>query len=109
MSWPRVAAVVALAVVALAVRLIGMDARLGDDGLRLSDPDTLRRIVRLDHLVDPASPYPYLDPRDGYQVDPARRGSVLHWTLPMDAVIVALDPLAHALHPDARRFAAGAA
>lgn len=109
MSGSRVAAIAALAAVALALRLIGMDTLLREGVPQLTDPDTLRRIVRLDHLVDPAAPYPYRDARDGYQLDPALRGSVLHWTLPMDGVILTLDPLARALHPGARRFSAGAA
>ena len=91
------------------MKLVGMEATARGGALRFDDPDTVRRLVRLRHLVDPATPYPYRDPADGWRADPERRGTVLHWTLPMDGVILALDPLFAPLHPAARRFEAGAA
>jgi hypothetical protein len=94
---------------ALWMKLVGMEATARGGALRFDDPDTVRRLVRLRHLVDPATPYPYRDPADGWRADPERRGTVLHWTLPMDGVILALDPLFAPLHPAARRFEAGAA
>ena len=39
---------------------------------------------------------------------PAPVGSITHWTLPMDAVIRALDPVGRALAPQARRYEGGA-
>src|SRR5207302_7748433 len=84
---------------ALWMKLVGMEATARGGALRFDDPDTVRRLVRLRHLVDPATPYPYRDPADGWRADPARRGTVLHWTLPLDGVILALDPLFAPLHP----------
>ncbi len=98
-----------LAGLALGLRLSGMGAVARGGAIRFDDPDTLRRLVRLGQLVDPSMPYPYRDPADGWHVDPARRGTVLHWTLPMDGVILVLDRLVAPLHPQARRFEAGAA
>jgi hypothetical protein len=86
-----------------------MSASLGSDGLALSDPDTLRRLVRVERLTDATTPYPYRDPDDGWYADEARRGTTLHWTLPMDAVILALDRFARPLHPGSPKFAAAAA
>lgn len=105
----RAGGVLLLAAVTLWLRLCGLATFARGNTLQLSDPDTLRRLVRLGHLVDANTPYPYRDPADGWYADPARRGTVLHWTLPMDAVILALDPLVAPLHPAARRFEAGAA
>src|SRR2546427_3238859 len=95
--------------IALAFRLIGMTATARDGAIRFDDPDTLRRLVRLQPLADSATPYPYRDPADGWSADPARRGTVIHWTLPMDSVILALDRIFAPLYPRARRFEAGAA
>ena len=105
----RVGAVALLAGVALALRLIGMTATARDGAIRFDDPDTLRRLVRLRHLTEPGTPYPYRDPADGWYADRARRGTVIHWTLPMDGVVLALDRVFAPLHPKARRFEAGAA
>src|SRR5689334_7192733 len=105
----RTAAVLGIAAVAVALRLAGMAATAHDGAIRFDDPDTLRRLVRLRELVDPAKAYPYRDPADGWYADPARRGTVIHWTLPMDGVILALDRIVAPLHPHARRFEAGAA
>lgn len=105
----RVGAVVLLAGIALALRLIGMTATARDGAIRFDDPDTLRRLVRLRHLTEPGTPYPYRDPADGWYADPARRGTVIHWTLPMDGIVLALDRVFAPFHPNARRFEAGAA
>jgi len=105
----RLAAVALIAGIALALRLIGMTATARDGAIRFDDPDTLRRLVRLRHLTEPGTPYPYRDPADGWYADPARRGTVIHWTLPMDGVVLALDRVFAPFHPGARRFEAGAA
>ena len=105
----RAALVVLVAGFALALRLSGMAGTARGGAIRFDDPDTLRRLVRLRHLVEPGTPYPYRDPADGWHADPARRGTVIHWTLPMDGVILALDRIMAPLDPQARRFEAGAA
>src|SRR6185503_1898611 len=92
MGWGplvRLTAVALLAGIALALRLIGMTATAREGALRFDDPDTLRRLVRLRHLTEGGTPYPYRDPADGWYADPARRGTVIHWTLPMDGVVLA--------------------
>jgi hypothetical protein len=112
MGWrplARLTAVALLAGIALALRLIGMTATARDGGLRFDDPDTLRRLVRLRHLTEPGTSYPFRDPADGWYADPARRGTILHWTLPMDGVVMALDRVFASFHPKARRFESGAA
>lgn len=88
---------------ALAARLAG--SPLLDEQGRLTglDKDTLRRIERVRALAEPGRPYPWREPREGYP-----EGTLSHWTLPMDGVIVALDKAAAPWWPGMGRFQAGA-
>ncbi len=75
----------------------------GPKGYWFWDNDTVRRLSRLD-LLDRTGNYPAVDPWDGYP-----DGSVLHWTLPMDWVIRALEGPASLVLPKGRKWEAGAA
>ena len=86
--WLLAVLVVVLVAVAFGVRVERGDLVVVENDILFRDNDTARRLVRLNHLVDPDKPYPYQNPEDGYP-----QGSVIHWTLPMDWVIMALDPL----------------
>jgi hypothetical protein len=90
MSRSRIAASRA-GLVALAMRLIGMDACSGRRPRLSIRTRCAGSCASITSWI--AAPYPYRDARDVPR-DPALRGSVLHWTLPMDGVILALDPLA---------------
>ncbi len=101
--WLLVGLVVVLVGTAFGVRVDRGHVVVGEESILFRDNDTARRLVRLENLVDPDKPYPYQNPLDGYP-----EGSVIHWTLPMDWVIMALDPLVSWAYPQARRFEAGA-
>lgn len=70
-------------------------------GVFFRDPDTVRRLARLEGA--PAGEEGR-DPRDGY---PA--GTAIHWTAPMDWLLVSLDAVVPGIHPTARRYESGAA
>ena len=101
--WLLVGLVVVLVASAFGVRVDRGDRVVTEDSILFRDNDTARRLVRLQNLVDEDKPYPYLNPQDGYP-----QGSVIHWTLPMDWVIIALDPVVSWAYPQARSFEAGA-
>lgn len=88
---------------AAALRCYPPVLRVGPDGIDFLDADTVRRLVRLNQL-DAAEHYPAVDVRDGF---PA--GTDIQWTLPMDAVIRAIDAVAPPLSANARRYETGAA
>ena len=92
-----------LVLASLLVRVESCSQVVTEDGIQLSEPDTLRRVLRLERLADPTVDYPSANPWDGYP-----DGSVIHWTLPMDAVVWALDEVAAPFYPRARRFEVGA-
>jgi hypothetical protein len=102
-SWLLAAGVVVLVLFSFVVRAERERVTIDEDGIFFWDADTVRRLVRLNHLADPTKPYPYNNLMDGYP-----EGSVVHWTLPMDGVIFALDPLLSWNFPGARRYEAGA-
>jgi asparagine N-glycosylation enzyme membrane subunit Stt3 len=94
---------------AVLIALVGCGYRLSEaravaraDGMHITDNDTVRRLCRL-HAIDAAEHYPIVEPRDG-----APDGTQIHWTLPMDWVIRAIDPFAHRFFPRAARYEAGA-
>lgn len=60
----------------------------GEDGVYFHDPDTVRRLHRLEKLQHLEQGYPFRNRWDGFP-----QGSVLHWTRPMDWVLWGLDPL----------------
>jgi hypothetical protein len=71
--------------------------------LWISDNDTLRRLVRLEQLTSGEHAYPFVERADG-----SPEGSVLHWTLPMDGVLLVFDRALRPLYPQARAGEAGA-
>ena len=75
---------------------------LGAHDILIYDSDTLRRLVRLD-VIDVGGAYPVRELLDGFPV-----GSVSHWTLPMDWVIRALDPMVSWIFPVESGYEAGA-
>ena len=99
-----IAAVVAVVALTFGVRLINPVYVETTEGIFLQDPDTVRRLLRFDHLGQITAPYPSADPRDGHP-----DGSAIHWTRPMDWVIQSLDAIVPAVHPRARPFESGAA
>ncbi len=74
------------------------------DGVAFHDNDTVRRLARIEFLDGRSGEYPAPNPRDGHP-----EGSILHWTLPMDWVIRALDRVAPSIAENARPFESGAA
>ena len=80
-----------LVLVSLFPRLLAVSGEELRGAYHPTDPDTLRHIVRLRRLSEPGATYPYRDPNDGWYAAPERRGTVLHWTRPMDAVLIGLD------------------
>ena len=71
-------------------------------GIYFKDPDTVRRLARLER--DRAESYPSPDARDGWP-----DGSAIHWTLPMDWVIQVLDAVVPSVHANAKPNESGAA
>lgn len=90
-SWSHAVAVAILVVVTLLPRLLATSGEELRGAYRPTDPDTLRRITRLQRLAEPAATYPYRDVNDGWYLAPERRGTVLHWTRPMDVVLSGFD------------------
>jgi len=83
--------VAALVFVTLLPRLLAASGEELRGAYQPTDPDTLRRITRLQRLAEPGAIYPYRDANDGWCLAPERRGTVLHWTRPMDLVLSAFD------------------
>ncbi len=102
--WVLGISLLALLVASFAVRVAHPSYQVEADGVYLHDTDTVRRLVRLHHLDAHPEPYPSPNLRDG-----APGGYVIHWTLPMDWVIRALDAVAPSLYAGARPYESGAA
>ena len=98
-----IAALVLLVAGAIALRLHPAVVVDTPSGLDFLDADTVRRLVHLE-AGDAATEYPFREPRDGF---PA--GVTMQWTMPMDWVIRALDPVAPRLHSQQRSYEGGAA
>lgn len=80
-----------LLVAAVAVRVRSYSECVVAGEVRLTDLDTMRRLVRLE-ASDRAESYPFVEVRDGFP-----QGTVSHWTRPLDVVLRVLDPVARAL------------
>jgi hypothetical protein len=73
-----------------------------DGQLWIHDADTVRRLVRLE-AIDASDTYPVVEPMDGFP-----KGTVIHWTLPMDWALRTLNPIGKWFYPNARGYEAGA-
>ena len=104
--WQRPAVfwglVALLALAGTILRVSDADHVATPDGIALSDIDTARRLARLNAL-DASETYPVVETHDG-----APDGTTIHWTLPMDWCIRALDPIASTFYPRAKPYEAGA-
>lgn len=89
--WSHVVSVALLVVITLVPRLLAASGAELRGAYKPTDPDTLRHITRLRRLSEPGATYPYRDANDGWYAAPERRGTVLHWTRPMDVVLIGLD------------------
>lgn len=92
-----------LGLLAFFARVRAGDHVVEPERIAISDNDTLRRLARLELLTSGEHGYPFVERGDG-----SPDGSMLHWTLPMDGVLLLFDRALRPLYPQARAGEAGA-